>query len=259
MPNEAMNAMSYQGMQAETVSFRAHNSDQGEAYYARPLGAGPFRAWSSSITCPAGTSGPPRWRANSPITAMRRSRRTCSSASVPAARTTSPRARAPAGGAPTSEVMGDVAACMAFLRALPNANGKIGVIGFCSGGRHSYLAACTLPGIDAAVDCWGGRVIVDDPKEFTPQRPVAPIDLTAKLTCPLLGIFGNDDKNPDRRPGQPHRGGAQAPRQELRIPPLRRRRPRVLQVCARPIGRSRRSTAGERSSRSSTNIWPARR
>ena len=103
----------------------------------------------------------------------------------------------PAGGAYDAEVMGDVAGLHGVTCAtLPDANGKIGVIGFCSGGRHTYLAACTLPGIDAAVDCWGGRVIVDDPKEFSPQRAVAPIVHTPKLACPLLGIFGNDDKNP---------------------------------------------------------------
>jgi carboxymethylenebutenolidase len=35
------------------------------------------------------------------------------------------------------------------------------------------------------------------PKEdLTPAQPVAPIDLTAQLGCPLLGIFGNDDRNP---------------------------------------------------------------
>jgi carboxymethylenebutenolidase len=101
-----------------------------------------------------------------------------------------------AGGVADAQVVGDVAGAMDYLRAQPNANGKIGVIGFCSGGRHTYLAACTLPGIDAAVDCWGGNVIVDNPKDLNAKRPVAPIDLTEKLSCPLLGIFGNDDANP---------------------------------------------------------------
>jgi carboxymethylenebutenolidase len=85
---------------------------------------------------------------------------------------------------------------LAYLRAQPNASGKIGVIGFCSGGRHTYLAACTLKGIAAAVDCWGGNVVVDNPKDLNDKRPVAPLDLTEKMSCPLLGIFGNDDANP---------------------------------------------------------------
>ena len=78
---------------------------------------------------------------------------------------------------------------MAFLRAQPNASGKIGLIGFCSGGRHVYLAACTLPGIDAAVDCWGGNVIVDDPKLLNDKRPVAPIDLTEQTELPAARYF----------------------------------------------------------------------
>ena len=61
---------------------------------------------------------------------------------------------------------------------------------------HAYLAACTLSGVDAVVDCWGGNVVVDNPKDLNAKRPVAPIDLTGKLSAPLLGIFGNDDANP---------------------------------------------------------------
>ena len=39
-------------------------------------------------------------------------------------------------------------------------NGKVGVIGYCSGGRQSFLAACSLP-LAAAVDCYGAFVGVD--------------------------------------------------------------------------------------------------
>ena len=104
----------------------------------------------------------------------------------------------PAGGASDEQVKGDVAAAIAYLRAQPNSNGKVGVIGFCSGGRHTYLVACTVPGIDAAVDCWGGRVVMHDASDLTPQRPTEVLKLTESLSCPLLGIFGNDDKNPNR-------------------------------------------------------------
>jgi carboxymethylenebutenolidase len=92
--------------------------------------------------------------------------------------------------------MGDVEGSMAFLRSQPYANGKVGVIGFCSGGRHTYLAVCRLQGVDAGVDCWGGGVIVDDPTQLNEKRPVAPIDLTQNMTAPLLGIFGNEDRSP---------------------------------------------------------------
>jgi carboxymethylenebutenolidase len=69
-------------------------------------------------------------------------------------------------------------------------------MGFCSGGRHAYLTACRVPEFDAIVDCWGGNVIVDDKSLLNAKRPVAPIDLTEQLKCPLIGIFGNDDENP---------------------------------------------------------------
>jgi carboxymethylenebutenolidase len=81
------------------------------------------------------------------------------------------------------------------LRSLPDATGKIGVIGYCSGGRQTYLVACSLD-VDAAVDCYGGGVVIDSPEQITPQRPVPPIELTPKLGCPLLGLFGDQDPNP---------------------------------------------------------------
>jgi carboxymethylenebutenolidase len=71
------------------------------------------------------------------------------------------------------------------------------VIGFCSGGRQTYLVACKLSHlIQGAVDCWGGNVVVDDKSRLTKAQPVAPHDLTEGINCPLLGLFGNDDPNP---------------------------------------------------------------
>jgi carboxymethylenebutenolidase len=100
-----------------------------------------------------------------------------------------------AGGVPDEQALGDVEGAIAHLRSLDDHNGKVGVIGYCSGGRHAYLAACTFD-VDAAVDCYGGGVVVDPPDQPTPQRPVAPIDLTPRLSCPLLGLFGALDRNP---------------------------------------------------------------
>jgi carboxymethylenebutenolidase len=191
--------MGYAGLQAETVTFRGHNGDTTEGYYARPLRPGPLPGvvvihhmpgwdeWTTEVVRKFAHHG---YTAVAPNLFVRFGPGSPDDVTA--------RAR-PAGGASDAEVMGDVAGAMAYLRAQPEASGKIGVIGFCSGGRHTYLAACTVPGIDAAVDCWGGRVIVHDPAELTPKRPVAPITLTETLSCPLLGIFGNDDKNPSRQ------------------------------------------------------------
>jgi carboxymethylenebutenolidase len=96
---------------------------------------------------------------------------------------------------PDDRTMGDVQAAIDYLRALPYLNGKVGVIGYCSGGRQAYLAACTLRGIDAVIACYGGGVAAK-PEELTPRQPVAPIDLTQKLQCPLLGFFGIEDTRP---------------------------------------------------------------
>lgn len=99
-----------------------------------------------------------------------------------------------AGGAPDDQVMGDLAGAAAHLRARATSNGKVGVIGYCSGGRQAYLAACLLD-IDAAVDCYGGRVVAG-PDELSPAHPTAPIDLTPQMRAPLLGLFGAEDANP---------------------------------------------------------------
>jgi carboxymethylenebutenolidase len=188
--------MSYEGLQAEVVSFKGHNGDTGEAYYARPTRAGKVPGMVVIMHLP----GWDEWI----IEATRKLAHHGYAAIAPhlyfregpgSPDDVGARVRA-AGGVADAQVMGDVAGAIAFLRAQPNASGKVGVIGFCSGGRHAYLAACSLPGIDALVDCWGGNVVVGDPKLLDAKRPVAPIDLTEKMTCPMIGLFGNDDKNP---------------------------------------------------------------
>jgi len=99
------------------------------------------------------------------------------------------------GGVHDDSVVADCEAAAGWLNAQPNANGKVGIIGSCSGGRHAVLAASKVPGFDAVVDLWGGGVVMSE-VQLSPARPVAPIDLTSKLDAPLLGIFGNDDQHP---------------------------------------------------------------
>ena len=84
---------------------------------------------------------------------------------------------------------------MQAIKRQPNSNGKVGIAGPCSGGRHAFLVACSVSGFDATVDLWGGRVVMA-PDALNERTPISPIDLTKNLSSPLLGIFGNDDQNP---------------------------------------------------------------
>jgi carboxymethylenebutenolidase len=99
-----------------------------------------------------------------------------------------------AGGVPDERLVGDVAGAAAYLRALPESNGKVGVIGHCSGGRHAFLAACHLD-LDAAVDCYGAFV-VGDPPPGHPVKISSLLPIADRLSCPLLGLFGAEDKYP---------------------------------------------------------------
>lgn len=185
----------YDGMIAETIGLTGHDGKPIRAYYSRPIGEGPFPGillihhlpgWDEfnretarrftqhgySVICPNLYED---FGHGNPVEVTERVRE--------------------AGGVSDQSVMEDCDAALAFLHNQPHANGKVGVIGTCSGGRHTFLAACTLEGIDAAVDCWGGGVVCK-PEDLSPQRPVQPLDYAEQLNCPLLGIFGNEDKNP---------------------------------------------------------------
>ena len=98
------------------------------------------------------------------------------------------------GGVPDERLVGDVAGAAAHLRSLANSNGKVGVIGYCSGGRQSVLAAGNVD-LDAAVDCYGAFVVGTPPEGF-PLQVTNLVDQLPNLRCPLLGLFGNDDAYP---------------------------------------------------------------
>jgi carboxymethylenebutenolidase len=98
------------------------------------------------------------------------------------------------GGVQDAQLIGDAADAAAYLRALPSSNGKVGVIGYCSGGRQSVLAACNVD-LDAAVDCYGAFVTGTPPEGF-PLQVTNLVDQLPNLRAPLLGLFGNDDQYP---------------------------------------------------------------
>jgi carboxymethylenebutenolidase len=95
---------------------------------------------------------------------------------------------------PDERLVGDVGGAVDYLRAMPASNGKVATIGYCSGGRQSFLAACSLR-LDAAVDCYGA-FIVGTPPEGMPLKIGPIVHLAKDLSCPLLGLFGEDDQYP---------------------------------------------------------------
>ena len=231
----------YEGMIAETVTMRGHNGDLINAYIARPLGAGPFPGmvvihhapgwdeWYRECTRRFAHHG---YVSISPNLYFRDGHGSPEDVGA--------KVRA-AGGAPDARVLGDLEGANAYLRSLPYVSGKIGVFGTCSGGRQAFLAGCRLKGFDAVIDCWGGRV-VQSKEELTPNQPVAPIDYTKDLSCPAARAVRQRGQGPHARAGRPAGGGAQEARQAVRVPPLRRGRPRLLLLRPRgvPAGAGRR-------------------
>ena len=185
----------YEGMLAETVRIRGHNGDEIDGYLARPLGAGPIPGVVLIHHMPGWDEG-----SKEMVRKFAYHGYACISPNLhyregPGDLDDVVAAVRGAGGVPDDRFVGDFEGAMTCLRSLPYHNGKIGAIGFCSGGRQAYIAACRATGLDAAVDCWGGRVIMK-PDDLTERQPVAPIDMTEDMRCPLLGIFGVEDASP---------------------------------------------------------------
>ena len=190
------NTGDYEGMLAETITISGHDGDSINAYFSRPLGQGPFPSillvhhlpgWDEFYRETARRFTHHGYVVISPNLFSRFGQGAPDDIAA---------AARGAGGVSDDEVVGDCEASLTFLRSLPYNNGKVGIIGTCSGGRHSYLVACRVQGFDAVVDCWGGNLVAAS-DQLTPQQPVHPIDYTVELSCPVLGLFGNDDQNPN--------------------------------------------------------------
>ena len=182
-------------MRAQTIQMPAADGTRIEAYYATPEGGEPHGAVVVIHHAPGydeATKEIARRFAAEGFAAL------CPNLYSREAPGLSPRDAAAqvraAGGVPDPQVTGDVAAAVEYLRAQPDANGKVGVIGYCTGGRQAVLAACQLD-LDAAVDCYGAFVARSTPPGDSLPRP-AITHLLHKLSCPLLGLFGAEDPAP---------------------------------------------------------------
>jgi carboxymethylenebutenolidase len=190
-----MNAFSPDAIRAETITITGHGDDEIEAYLATPLFEGSRGGVVWIHHMPGYDRETKEFARRLAVDGYHVVAPNLYSRDAPGASPDDAAAAARAkGGVPDERLVGDVAGAVEYLRSLPGANGKFGVIGHCSGGRHAYLAACSLP-FDAAVDCYGGHVVADA-QEGLPKAMKPILHLAPNLSCPLLGLFGADDQFP---------------------------------------------------------------
>jgi carboxymethylenebutenolidase len=89
---------------------------------------------------------------------------------------------------PDAQVMGDLDACVAWAKQHGGNVDKLGITGFCWGGRITWLYSAHNPGVKAGV-AWYGRLV----GEPTANSPKHPIDFAPTLKVPVLGLYGGKD------------------------------------------------------------------
>jgi carboxymethylenebutenolidase len=182
-------------MKAVTITIAGHGGDEIEAYLAQPLGTGPYGGVVVIHHMPGYDEGTQefarRFAARGYIALMPNLYWREAPGAAPDDAAAAARAQ---GGVPDARLVGDVQGAATHIKSLPAANGKVGTIGYCSGGRQSFLSACSLP-LDAAVACYPGTVVKPPPAGHGLKTgPI--LHLAKDLHCPLLGLFGEDDQNP---------------------------------------------------------------
>jgi carboxymethylenebutenolidase len=89
---------------------------------------------------------------------------------------------------PDEQVMKDLDATVAWARTQGADAGRVGVTGFCWGGRITWLYAAHNPAVKAGV-AWYGRLVGN----ATPLTPRHPVDVAGQLHAPVLGLYGGQD------------------------------------------------------------------
>ena len=90
---------------------------------------------------------------------------------------------------PDAQVLGDLDACAAWAQANGGDAGKLGITGFCWGGRFVWLYAAHNPRLKAGV-AWYGRLV----GTATPLTPRHPVDVAGELHGPVLGLYAGQDQ-----------------------------------------------------------------
>ncbi len=101
------------------------------------------------------------------------------------------RASASLSGRPNAQTIGDLAGSLAFLQNSSHVNGRVGLVGFCSGGRLALIFACNTTGLNAFVNFYSNSIF-----QSTEANPTPAGDMLETLDCPMLGVFGEEDTNP---------------------------------------------------------------
>ncbi|MFC3677019.1 dienelactone hydrolase family protein [Ferrovibrio xuzhouensis] len=94
-----------------------------------------------------------------------------------------------AGKVPDAQVMSDLDDTAAWCRTNGGDPARLGITGFCWGGRITWLYAAHNPSLKAAV-AWYGRILGQQ-SELTPKNP---IDLASAVKAPVLGLYGAADQ-----------------------------------------------------------------
>jgi len=89
---------------------------------------------------------------------------------------------------PDAQVMGDLDASVAWAKANGGDTARLGITGFCWGGRQTWLYDAHNPAVKAAV-AWYGRLVGNT----SALQPRQPIELVGTLHGPVLGLYGGDD------------------------------------------------------------------
>lgn len=91
-----------------------------------------------------------------------------------------------------SEMTADIGRAIDYLKAQPFANpSQIGTVGYCMGGRASFLMATVRDDISATVSYYGGRIVGG----VTANTPEAPIARAANIKNPVLAFWGETDQS----------------------------------------------------------------
>ncbi|MDP2787921.1 MAG: dienelactone hydrolase family protein [Pseudomonadota bacterium] len=90
---------------------------------------------------------------------------------------------------PDSQVMSDLDACVAWAKSHGGDTARLGITGFCWGGRITWLYAAHNPGVKAGV-AWYGKLT----GPTSAMNPKHPIDLAGELKAPVLGLYGGLDQ-----------------------------------------------------------------